>query len=103
MQGDDMADDRDEIQSEDAPVKLDRPGLIGSDAPKLITAAAIGAAVGAAVSHFLEGQLTLRSGDEPPIRIKGGSIHCEILSDSVHWEDDGNPQNWKLSGDRVRR
>jgi hypothetical protein len=96
-----MADFDDEIQSEDAPVKLDRSALIGSDAPKLITAAAIGAAVGAAVSHFLQ---DFRSGDEPPIRVKGGSIKFELLSSTATWKPVGSGRDhWVLShGQRGR-
>ena len=100
-----MADFDDEVESEDAPVKLDRPAIIGPDAPKLITAAAIGAAVGAAVSHFLEGRLDFRtSGDEAPIRVKGGSIIFEALSKTAKWEQIGtNRDHWVLTeGERGR-
>jgi len=92
-----MADFDDSIDSEDVAVKLDRSSLIGSGAPKLITAVAVGAAVGVAVSYLLEGELEFRSDDEAPIRVKGGSVHCEVLSDTAHWVEDGNPMNWKLS------
>jgi hypothetical protein len=92
-----MADFHDDVEAQDdAPVGLDPRALIGSDAPRLITAAAIGAAVGAAVTHFMQ---DFRSGDEPPIRVKGGSMHFEILDDVVEWvEKTGTSKTeWYLS------
>ena len=100
-----MTDERDEIQPQDAPVTIERKARISPDAPRLITAAAIGAAVGAAVTHVMESMDFFdfgRSGDEAPIRVKGGSVHCEVLSDTLHWEEDGSPKNWKLSDGKRR-
>jgi hypothetical protein len=96
-----MSDFDDSIESEDVPVKLERGSRIESGAPKLITAAALGAAAGAfagvAVSYLFGGELDFRSDDEAPIRVKGGSVHCEVLSDTDYWVEDGNQMNWKLS------
>jgi hypothetical protein len=103
-----MTEHRDEIGSQDdAPVKLDRSDLVGPDAPKLITAAAVGAAVGAAVTHVLQSMQFMqeaRSGDEAPIRVKGGSITFEALSKTAKWEQIGtNRDHWVLTeGERGR-
>jgi hypothetical protein len=102
-----MTEHRDEIGSQDdAPVKLDRSALIGPDAPKLITAAAIGAAVGAAVTHVLQSMQFMqeaRGGDEAPIRVKGGSITFEALSSTTQWKQVGGRDHWVLDyGDRFR-
>jgi len=96
-----MTDERDAIEpQDDAPVTVERRLRLGSDAPKLITAAAIGAAVGAAVTHVMESMDFFhgaRSGDEAPIRVKGGSMHFELLSDNVQWVEQENRTKWGLS------
>jgi hypothetical protein len=105
-----MTDESDAIKPEDdAPVTVERRIRLGSDAPKLITAAAIGAAVGAAVTHIMESSDLFqdiflgRSGDEAPIRIKGGSITFEALSSTAEWIQVGGRNHWKLSkGERTR-
>jgi len=104
-----MTDERDAIKPEnDAPVTVERRIRLGSDAPKLITAAAIGAAVGAAVTHIMESSDVFedffgRSGDEAPIRVKGGSITFEALSSASHWKQVGARDHWVLDdGDRSR-
>lgn len=42
----------------------------------------------------------LSTGDEPPIRVKKGSIEMELLAKAggVTWTENGNKKNWKLSG-----
>jgi hypothetical protein len=105
-----MTDERDAIEpQDDAPVTVERRIRLGSDAPKLITAAAIGAAVGAAVTHIMESSdlfedIFGRSGDEAPIRVKGGSITFELLSKTAKWKQVGtNKDHWILTeGERGR-
>ena len=102
-----MTDERDEIQSQDTPVTIERKARISPDAPRLITAAAIGAAVGAAVTHVMESLEFFefdRSGDEAPIRVKGGSITFELLSKTTKWKPLGsNRDHWVLDhGERGR-
>jgi hypothetical protein len=44
-----------------------------------------------------------RSGDEAPIRVKGGSITFEALSSTTHWKQVGGRDHWVLDdGDRSR-
>jgi len=96
-----MTDERDAIQSQDdAPVTLERRIRLGRDAPKLITAAVIGAAVGAAVTHIMESTdlfEEFKSGDEAPIRVKGGSISFELLSPTTKWQQSGGRNHWVLT------
>jgi hypothetical protein len=104
-----MAENRDEIGAQDdAPVSIEPRTRLGSDAPKLITAAAIGAAVGAAITHIMESSdlfedFFRRSGDEAPIRVKGGSITFELLSATTKWKQSGGRDRWVLTaGDRSK-
>jgi len=39
------------------------------------------------------------SGDEAPIRVKGGSIHLELLNTTQTWKSAGDDK-WKISGGR---
>ena len=66
------------------------------DNAKVVAAAAAAALVGAAATYFF---LTSKAaGDEPPIHVKGGSMHLELLHASVKWEQQGNPRNWTVRG-----
>jgi hypothetical protein len=63
-----------------------------------LTLAGIGAAavVAGIVKYGYAALETRAGGDEPPIRVKGGSIHFEVLSTSSHWAK--NPWGiWKTS------
>jgi hypothetical protein len=65
-----------------------------SDKWKLAIAAGGAALLAAlAASYFVAA-----SGDEPPIRVKGGSIYLELIHDSKSWREDGSKKKWKLSG-----
>jgi len=45
------------------------------------------------------GNLRLFSGDEAPIRVKGGSIHLELLNATRTWKKNGSDgTKWKMSG-----
>lgn len=66
-----------------------------SDKMKLALAAGGAALLAAAATYYY---LTSKAGDEPPIRVKGGSIHLELIHNSKSWKEDGNRRKWKLSG-----
>ena len=62
-------------------------------------AAIAGLAVGlASCTAFAPGPTADQTGDEPPIRVKSGSIDLDLLSTVMTWEPDGSSGNWKLSG-----
>lgn len=87
-----MADDRDDGSQSDSPGR-DRLSLGGSEAGAFLGGAAIGALFGGAVGYFL---LRFASGDEPPIRVKGGSMEFQLLSTTMYWKSLGSRQ-WKIS------
>jgi hypothetical protein len=66
------------------------------------TAAAIGLGllVGAGITFAL---VCLATGDEPPIRVRNGSVELEVLHKDRHWKEVGNTgTKWKLSrGERL--
>ena len=43
---------------------------------------------------------TAGGGDEPPIRVKNGTLDLWLLSNRGEWTQDGNSRNWKLPGRR---
>jgi hypothetical protein len=58
---------------------------------RLTVAAAIGAALAGGIIYLLSG-----SGDEPPIRVKGGSIDFDLLHADGSWELKGG--KWHVAG-----
>jgi hypothetical protein len=58
---------------------------------RLTIAAAVGAAIAGGIVHLLSG-----SGDEPPIRVKGGSIYLDLLHADGSWELRGG--KWHVAG-----
>jgi hypothetical protein len=40
------------------------------------------------------------TGDEAPIRVKGGSITFELLSKTDRWHPKGSKDHWTMTGDR---
>jgi hypothetical protein len=66
----------------------------------VLTTAAL---VGGAIVYLL---CKMAAGDEPPIRVRGGSIHFEILAESVAWgpqnETNPDPKKWVVGGDSRR-
>ena len=70
----------------------DRLPFVSPAASRLLTGAAIGAALGAFAAFCFK-----RSSEEPPIRVKGGSTIFEILSANVWWEPEGSRRTWRLS------
>jgi hypothetical protein len=80
----------------DFSVVHDRPSVIDADSARLFAAAAFGAVVGAVVGYFIRSFRA--SGDEAPIRVKGGSTLVDLLDCCAEWEDeDGGKKNWRLS------
>lgn len=45
---------------------------------------------------------TSGTSDEPPIRVKNGTMELWLLSHSDGWIRDGNSRNWKLHGRRTK-
>jgi hypothetical protein len=69
-----------------------------------LTVAVLGLVVGL-LGALMIGVLLSRTGDEPPIRVKGGSIELELLEPdglfSRKWNEDGNTKKkWTLGGKR---
>ena len=62
-------------------------------------AAALGAVAGAAIASTFT-SATLRSGDEPPIRVRHGSMRIQLLhkQQTRKFEKEGNPKKWKVNG-----
>ena len=81
-----MADHPD-YGSPNASIGKDRLSLGGSDATAFLGGAALGVLFGGAVGYFL---LRLAGGDEPPIRVKGGSMEFELLGHSAKWKQTGS-------------
>ena len=90
-----MADYRDSSSSDHPTIRFDRLPLSGIDVASVLKGAAIGAIAGAAAAYFL--QRKLDTGDEPPIRVKGGSMEFQLLSNAIYWKDLGG-KKWKPSG-----
>jgi hypothetical protein len=62
-------------------------------------AAALGAVAGAAIASSFQLTATL-SGDEPPIRVRHGSMRIQLLQrkQTRKFVPDGNPKKWKVDG-----
>ena len=90
-----MADYGDSDRTRDVGLEREPPVLGGFDATSLFAGALVGAALGAIVGFLAKRP---RADDEPPIRVKGGSIPFEVLDTKVFWLVDGNRKKWKLSG-----
>ena len=39
-------------------------------------------------------------GDEPPIRVKGGSLDLQLLTKNHEWQKNGDDMHWHISGGR---
>ena len=66
-------------------------------------AAALGAMAGVAVASALKFTST-RSGDEPPIRVRHGSVVLDLLAQTRKFEktNSGDKKNWKIQGEPER-
>jgi hypothetical protein len=65
-----------------------------TDHPVAIAAAAVtGAAIlGVALYFFYD------TGDEPPIRVKNGSLELQLITNNKHWKENPDLKHWKISG-----
>ena len=63
----------------------------------VLIAAAIGILIGAGAILLL--RVRADTGDEPPIRVKNGSLELHLLAKNATWTSAGN--HWKTSGTRV--
>lgn len=59
-------------------------------------ALAVAAVVGAAAGAFCCVMLTTSTGDEPPIRVRNGSLELHVLSGAETWKKTGN--HWNITG-----
>lgn len=86
-------DDRDSSGWTDSPVTKDRLSFGGHDASSLLTGFVFGAALGALILHLFKKRAF---SEEPPIRVKGGSMEFRLLTDTMYWKPLGG-MKWKVS------
>lgn len=72
------------------------PSSSWQDHPIAITVAALAGAVALAGILYLAG--AFETGDEPPIRVKNGSLELQLLTNSRHWKQNPDLKHWKISG-----
>lgn len=79
------------------------PGGAGRDRSSntVATASVIAALLTAAVVGTLVFRM-MAGGDEPPIRVRGGSIHLDLNGPDARWEQIGSTNEWKIKGDPKR-
>ena len=67
-------------------------------------AAALGAAAGVAIASAFKSTATIRSGDEPPIRVRHGSVVLDLLAQTRKFEktNAGDKKNWRIQGEPER-
>jgi hypothetical protein len=68
---------------------------------KLLLAAVCGLFLAAPMACS-QSQRQLASGDEPPIRVRNGSVDLQLLHRSGEWENVGDRKNWKVKNDPER-
>lgn len=68
-----------------------RPRISQAELFRLAIAVGAAALLGALVWNLI------LAGDEPPIRVKGGSIEMDIVHNSKQWRQHGSKKKWKLS------
>ena len=66
-----------------------RPGLTA-----FVGGTFVGAVLGCATAYAM--QSLWFAGDEPPIRVKNGSLNVDVLSKTATWEKNGSRKKWKL-------
>lgn len=64
----------------------------------LLAMGLLAALVGGAIALFF---FAGDSGDEPPIRVKNGSIELQVLGNDK-WDDKESTKHWKMKGDKER-
>lgn len=79
------------------------PGAAGRDRSRntVATASVIAALLTAAVVGTLVFRM-MAGGDEPPIRVRGGSIHLDLNGPKVEWEQIGTTNEWKIKREPKR-
>ncbi len=79
------------------------PGVAGRDRSwnTVATASVIAALLTAAVVGTLVFSM-MAGGDEPPIRVRGGSIHLDLNGPKVEWERIGSSDEWKIKHEPQR-
>jgi hypothetical protein len=65
-----------------------------------LIAVALGILVGVGVIVLL--RFLADTGDEPPIRVKNGSLELHLLSKYDEWDHAGSSNNWKVKANRYR-
>ena len=72
-------------------------GEVWSENP-LATAAAIGLGIVIGAGAVIGFDLIMATGDEPPIRVRNGSIELEVLHKSAYWKQVGSDgTHWKIN------
>jgi hypothetical protein len=84
------SDDRQNV-----PLEPERPPFGGFDTTSMLVGTLLGTALGGVLGWLSKRP---RTDDEPPIRVKGGSIPFLLVHRAIYWIDDGGKKVWKLSG-----
>lgn len=66
------------------------------DHPVAIAAAAVAGAAMLVAGLYFTGRLD--TGDEPPIRVKNGSLDFYLATNNLKWKSRGDVRHWKVSG-----
>lgn len=67
-----------------------------------MTLVGVGAVAAVGFAAKIMAEAAKGGGDEPPIRVKGGSIYLDLISDSNTWEYDGKADVWHIFGNPPR-
>jgi len=65
-------------------------------------AAGVGLAVGVLLT-FSALSVSSGAGDEPPIRVKNGSLDLDLPKGSGTWEKDSDAKHWKIAGNKTKK
>ncbi|MEO5897513.1 MAG: hypothetical protein ABIS06_17625 [Vicinamibacterales bacterium] len=89
-----MSDQDDSDRPGDAKFLHSRPAISDENIAAFLGGAAVGACICAVAAYLFGGGET---SEEPPIRVKGGSMKFNLLSASVEWVEQGSKRKWGLS------
>jgi hypothetical protein len=69
----------------------------------MTVAAGVGLAVGVLLTFSALRVQTAAAGDEPPIRVKNGSLDLDLPKGSGAWEKDPDAKHWKIAGNKEKK